>query len=163
MIQSYIIPLVNNRLLGVDANYKVDDLEYTNKDIKDIDLFRGFVKLIYNNKDIPQNKTLMYDDAEDLFYFYSENDWIPFDTESNIILIDMIFEKIKSLIIEKRFHLEEIIKDLEFYIGNNYDINIIEYDNVKDIKLDNTDQRKFSKILKLDYKKKFALHQINKN
>lgn len=153
----------NNKLLLKPANYKVDEFEYTNEDITEIDIFRLFVKLIFNNKELPQNKTLTYDTNEDKFYYYIDNEWLPFESVSNNALIKIIFKKIQAILIDKMYYFGDNIKELSTYVGNEYDININTIDETDPELLDNHTgkQVRYVQILKLDYKKKFNIHQIN--
>lgn len=155
--------IMNNKLLLTDANYKVGDFEYTNKDIKDIDIFRLFVKLIFNNKDLPQNKTLLFDDQDDKFYYYMDNEWLPFEQKSNDLLIDIIFKKIQDIILDKRFHLENNMKELTSYVGDEYSLYVNTIDNTDPVLMINDSDKKarYNKILVLEYKKKLSVHQFN--
>lgn len=85
--------ILNSVQYKTPNNYLIEDFAYTNKDIKDIDIFRLFVRLIFNNNNFPQNRTIRYDNMNDIFYYKTEDSWIPLEEKSNTILIDMIFEK----------------------------------------------------------------------
>lgn len=163
LIRDGLEKILNNKLLLKPANYKVDDFEYTNEDIKDIDILRLLVKLIFNNKNLPQNKTLIYDNVDENFQYYINDEWIPFDDDSNKMLIDIIYEKLQKIIVDKRFYLEHIIKELTNYVGSEYNvnINIINHEDPTLLVNDYNKKVKYNKLLKLEYKKKFGIHQIN--
>lgn len=163
LIRDGLEKILNNKLLLKPANYKVDDFEYTNEDIKDIDILRLLVKLIFNNKNLPQNKTLIYDNVDENFQYYINDEWIPFDDDSNKMLIDIIYEKLQKIIVDKRFYLEHIIKELTNYVGSEYNvnINIINHEDPTMLVNDYNKKVKYNKLLKLEYKKKFGIHQIN--
>lgn len=163
LIRDGIDKILNNKLLLKPANYKVGDFEYTNEDIKDIDILRLLVKLIFNNKNLPQNKTLIYDDVDENFLYYINDEWVPFDTNSNKMLIDIIYEKLQKIIVDKRFYLEHIIKELTNYVGSKYNVNInVINENDPDLLINDYNKKvKYDKLLVLEYKKKFGIHQIN--
>lgn len=155
--------ILNNKLLFKPANYEVDNFKYTNEDIKDIDIFRLFVKLIFNNPKFPENKTLKYDDQTDKFYYYIDNTWLPFESKSNKLLIELIFEKIQFIIKESRSCFKENLNKLIEYVGDNYDIIVNEINsNDKHLLINsNTKKTKYITILKLDYMNKFNFHLEN--
>jgi uncharacterized C2H2 Zn-finger protein len=162
LLKDGINKILQSSEVNTPGNYLVEDFAYTNEDIKDIDIFRLFVKLIFNNKDIPENNTIQYDE---IFYYRVGDDWVPLDPSSNNILIDMVYKKIQLLITDKRINVESNIRELSFYIGDNYNVNIVEldyYNNIKNIKMPTSDKYKYTKILQLEYKNKFNLqHKLN--
>jgi len=63
--------IMNNTLpLAIEnkTQLKVDKLSYYGTDIKDIDIFRLFIKLIFKNNDYPENETIKYEDETDEFF-----------------------------------------------------------------------------------------------
>lgn len=143
----------SNPLITKNANYQIDNFEYTNDDIKLIDTFTAFRKLIYNNNKFPQNRTLTYDLSVDQFYYYKDSIWKPFSIEHTDKLIKIIMNKIRDLINYRNVLIQDYMKDLYIYIGDNYD------------ELNNNDDEdeisKYIQILKLGYKDVFDFHDFN--
>lgn len=150
--------IINNQLVNIQAKYIVDSFQYDNNDITEIDIFRMFIRIIFNNNKFPENKTLLY--RSNKFYYYSNCELFQQDIH---LLFDLIFKRIQIFIQDKRFILSNHFKMLNVYVGNNYNIsdNIIDR-SCKTIITNNINQKnKFIKILELEYKNKFNLHIKN--
>jgi hypothetical protein len=145
---------------------KVEQLDYYGSDIKNISIFRLFIKLIFRNEDYPENKTIKYDDETEIFYYYSNDEWVEVEEESKNILIERIFEKIQQLLLDKKpLKDEKDLKKLELYLGEDYNIKINKI-NEKDYGLIKNSKfyKKFYKnILSIEYKDKNKLDNHTKN
>lgn len=139
---------IKNDLTKCIANYEVDGFQYTNDDIKDIDTFRMFYKLIFNNNEYPQNKTIMYNIILDQFYYHLDNEWKPFDNNKLNILIKIILDRIRQFVQIHKPFARKNYNELYFYVDD------------KPIEEEAAD--KYTNILKLNYKNKFDFHESNK-
>lgn len=147
---------IKNKEIG---NYISGDFEYTHEDIDSIELFKMFVKLIFDNDEVPENRTFRYDKLTDNFFYFNDGEWCAADEKSNNIIITVVYKKINELLNRNNImHLGN--NTLEYYIGNEYEIMIEDY--VPPIVSDIKHQRiRYTKILRLIYKKQM-LHIVNK-
>jgi len=155
--------IMNNTLplnITNGTQLKAKDLNYYGADIKDIDIFRLFIKLIFKNNDYPENETIKYEDETDEFYYYSDNEWYIVDKESKNILIERITKKIQTLLLDKKpFKDNEDLKKLQLYLGEEYDIKKNKI-NEKDYGiLYNSPfyNKLYSKVLSIEYKDPYIL------
>jgi hypothetical protein len=150
-----------------NTKLKIDDFEYIGREIIDIDIFRLFQKIIFNNDNFPENKTIKYNEEEDNFYYYSNDEWCLIEKESKYILIDRITDKIQQLLIDKKplTNRNELDK-LDIYLGEEYDIKINEIDTKDMAILKNRSYKLkdfYNKIIKIEYKNKEAFVDHKKN
>ena len=145
---------------------KVENLSYYGSDIKDINIFRLFIKLIFKNEDYPENNTIKYDEECDDFYYYSNDEWVIVDKDSQNILIERVFKKIQQLLLDKQpLKDEKDLKKLQLYLGEDYDIKINKInDNDYGLLKHSKFYKKFyNNVLKIEYKDKSKLDIHEKN
>jgi hypothetical protein len=161
-IKNYINELMVSKMLKTSANYKIDEFTYTNTDIEIIDIFRMFIKLIYNNVKFPANRTLTYDGELDKFYYHVDSEWLLF-TGSDSLLLEMIIKKIQYIIYESRAVLDETFTKLTDYVGINYSLINSTVDQTDSNLIVNSEikKNKYITILKLEFMQKFSLHELN--
>jgi hypothetical protein len=145
---------------------KIDKLEYYGSDIKKINIFRLFIKLIFKNEDYPENNTIKYDEENDEFYYYSNDEWVVVDKDSQNILIERIFQKIQQLLLDKKpLKDEKDLKKLELYLGEDYNIKINKI-NEQDyglLKHSRFYKKFYNNVLKIEYKDKTKLDNHENN
>ena len=161
--------IINNNLpVNIEwrTKLKVDNLEYQGFDIKQIDIFRLFIKLIFKNDKYPENKTIKYDEEEDNFYYYSNKEWCVFEEKSKNCLMGKVVEKIQKLLLDKKpITDEQELHKLEMYLGEEYNIKINKIDQTDYGILSNTvkDKERYKKVLTIEYKYNDAFENHEKN
>jgi len=131
--------------------FKVNEYKYTGiMDLKMIDIFTYFLKLIYNNENYICNQTIKY--KEDKFYIYKNNDWNEIKINE---LINQIFSKIHIILKIYKINLPENMHS-ENYIESLYKERYNDYCKIGDNKY-------YKKILKEYYinDKSFDDHELN--
>jgi len=170
LLSEEIQKLLNNTLplqIKNNTDLKVEDLKYKGIDVLSIDMFRFFIKLIFNNDNFPENKTIKYNEEEDTFYYYYNNEWSIIDNDSKEILIERITKKIQKLLLDKKpISNQSDLKKLDIYLGEDYDIKINKIDD-KDYALlynsSNRTKQMYNKVLRIEYKYKNVFNNHEKN
>jgi hypothetical protein len=132
-------------------SFKVDEYKYTGIiDIKMIDIFTYFLKLIYKNPLQLCNQTIKYELEE--FYIYKNKEWCKISINE---LINKIFSKIHIILKIYKINLPENMHS-EDYIELLYKEKYSEYCKIGDSKY-------YKKIIKQYYKndKSFINHESN--
>lgn len=104
--------------------YQIGEIGYTNNHIKDMDVFRLFINIIYRNTlNVFNNK---------LFYHYNDN-WVECNNES--ILIDEVLKRITKLVSDNDIRFNEVINHLTFNQNKKFYINTLKLELAKKINL----------------------------
>jgi len=131
--------------------FKVNNYNYTGiMDIKMIDIFIYFLKLIYNNENYIHNQTIKYEN--EVFYIYKNEKWVEISVNE---LINQIFSKIHIILKIYKINLPENIHS-ENYIETLYKERYNDYCKIGDSKY-------YKKIIKEYYLNKTIFDDHNNN
>jgi len=130
---------------------KVNELRYYGiMDVKMIDMFVYFLKLIYNNNDQISNKTIDY--VEDKFLIYNNKKWTEIKSKN---LVNQIFSKIHQILKMNKIKLTEGVYTEDYVIESFKEKYTMHY-TVGDVK-------KYGKILKEYYLDNHTFDDHEKN
>jgi len=131
--------------------FKVNEYKYTGIiDLKMIDMFIYFLKLLYKNENYLSNQTIKYENKD--FYIYKNEEWVEIKVNE---LINQIFSKIHIILKVYKINLPENMHS-ENYIEELYKERYNDYCKIGDSKY-------YKKIIKEYYinDKSFDDHELN--
>lgn len=140
------------------GDYQINDFVYNDKQIKDIEIFKAFIKLIY--KTDPSNKTIKMLAGKNDIYYHFDGKWIK--SKSDNTLIKMVLDKIQYFIVENRFKFEHVLVELTDFLGENYNHLLNSEESLKTANSTINKNHFYINILKLELSSKIDIHQFNK-
>lgn len=111
--------------LGIDkkSKLKIDDFIYYGYHIKDLEIFRYFINLLFLDENHIENNTIKYNKELDKIQVHMTSKWYNIDKENYDQIIEKIIKKIQLILIDlKPFTETHELKHLIFYLGEDYTI-----------------------------------------